>query len=517
MNGQATAPKLALRLLATCLLVVAPACRAGRSTIDHAGTRPIHLRVLATHDFHGALRPVAYPSLNGRRLGGAAALKTAMDELEAACTCPTARLDGGDQMQGTLESDLTFGASTVAALNHLGLDAAAVGNHELDWGVDTLLIRQREARYAWLAANVYRVDDGKRPEWATPFTTFERGGVKVGVVGYATASTPRTQRPEVTRPYEFRSGYAGIRDALDAVWRERPAFVVLVAHADGDCDAGRCAGEMVDLAAEVPPGRVHLIVGGHDHGAGEGVVNAIPIVRAGSNGRAVGVVDLYRHADGTHTFRMSTRTVDTDAVPHDPAMANLLAPHLRAAEARGQEPVATVSEPLSASRSGDRRLGGLIADAMRVLARADVGLHNPGGVRADLPRGTVSYADVYRVMPFNNAVVRLTLTGRQLRELVERAGARYYYSNLQIDYDTAGSRSGSVRSMRFADGTPFGENRSYSLATSDYLADGGDALTLLTALPREALGVRLVDALVGHLRTLQTPVVQPAATSGQTR
>ncbi len=515
MVGQATASGPALRLLATCLLVVAPACRASQPGIDRGDTRSLHLRVLATHDFHGALRPVAYPFLNGRRLGGAAALKAVMDDLEAACACPTARLDGGDQMQGTLESDLTFGAATVAALNHLSLDAAAVGNHELDWGVDTLLIRQQEARYPWLAANVFRVDDGKRPEWATPFTKFERDGVKVGVVGYATVSTPRTLRAEVTRPYEFRAGYAAIRDALDAVWREHPDFVVVVAHAPGDCDAGRCAGEMVDLAKEVPPGRVHLIVGGHDHGAGEGVVNAVPIMRAGSNGRAVGVIDLYRHSDGTHTFRMSTRTVDTDAVAPDPAIASLLAPHLRAAEARGNEPITTLSEPLSASRGGDRRLGGLIADAMRALARADVGLHNPGGVRADLPGGTVSYADVYRVMPFNNAVVRVTLTGRQLRQLAERAGARYYYSNLQVDYGAPTSRGRSVRSMRFADGTPFHEDRSYSLATSDYLADGGDAMTMLTTLPREALGVQLVDALVGHLRTLQPPIVQPAAPSGQ--
>jgi 2',3'-cyclic-nucleotide 2'-phosphodiesterase (5'-nucleotidase family) len=271
---------------------------------------------------------------------------------------------------------------------------------------------------------------------------------------------------------------------------------------------------VVDLAAEVPPGRVHLIVGGHNHNPGEGVVNAVPIMRAGSNGRAIGVVDLYRHEDGTHTFNMTTRTVDTDEVPHDPSMAALLAPHFRAADARGEEQITTLSEPLSASAGGDRRLGGLIADAMRALAGADVGLHNPGGVRADLPRGTVSYADVYRVMPFNNAVVRLTLTGRQLRELAERAGARYYYSNLRIDYGTAGSRGGPVRSMRFADGTPFEDDRSYSLATSDYLADGGDALTLLAALPREALGVRLVDALVDHLRKLQPAALEPAA-SGQ--
>jgi 2',3'-cyclic-nucleotide 2'-phosphodiesterase / 3'-nucleotidase / 5'-nucleotidase len=464
--------------------------------------------VLATHDFHGALRPVTYPSLNGRRLGGAAALKTVMDDLEADCACPTVRLDGGDQMRGTLDSDLTFGASSVAAFELLGLDAAAVGNHDLDWGVESLISRQREARYPWLAANVFRVEDGKRPEWATPFTTVERDGVKVGVVGYATVSTPRTLRPEVTAAYEFRPGYAAIRDALDAVWKERPAFVIIVAHAAGDCDAGSCAGEAVDLAAEVPDGRVHLIVGGHDHSPGEGVVNGIPIVRAGSNGRAVGLVDLHRHTDGTHRFTMSTRMVDADTVPQDRTMVDLLAPYLRAADARGKERVTTLAESLSASPNGDRRLGGLIAAAIRLLAGADVGLHNPGGVRADLPRGDVSYGDVYRVIPFNNGVVRLTLTGRQLRQLVERTGPRYYYSNLQVEYDSGASRTRVIVALRLSDGTPIRDERSYTLATNDYLADGGDALTMLTMLQRKDMGITMVDALVRHLRKSQQTMPQ---------
>lgn len=500
---------LGFRLLGSGLLVVLVACNAGQPRDRRATTDPLHLRIVATHDFHGALRPTTYVWSNGRPVGGAAALKAVIDGLEAACACPTVRVDGGDQMQGTLESNLASGASVVAALNHLGLDAAAVGNHELDWGVDTLLVRQGEARYAWLAANVFRVDGGERPEWATPFAIVERGGVRVGVIGYATVSTPRTLRPKVTEPYEFRSGYSGIRDALDAVWLKRPDFVIVVAHAGGECSAEGCAGEMVELASQLPPGSVHLIAGGHTHTAGEGVVNSIPIVRAGSNGRAVAMVDLYRLGNGTHAFRMSQQTVYADDVPEDAAMADLLAPYVVAAEAIGKRPVTTLSEPLSASATGDRRLGYLIAAAARLLARADVGMHNPGGVRADLPRGVISYADLHRVMPFDNAVVRLTLSGRQLRQLVEQAGTRYYFSNLHVDYDPEAAPGGRIVSLRFPDTMPILDDRSYSLATSDFLADGGDGFTMLATLPRDALGVTILDAVVEHLRGLPAPVVLP--------
>ena len=420
-------------------------------------------------------------------MGGAVAMKAVMDRLEADCVCPTVRLDGGDQMQGTLESNLTMGASTVAVLNLMGLDAAAVGNHELDWGVDTLLARQREARYAWLAANVFHVNTRTRPEWARPYAIVERAGAKIGVIGYITVSTARTLRPETTKPYEFRSGYAVIRDALDAVWRERPNFVAIVAHAGGGCGPDGCAGEMVDLALQLPPERVHLIVGGHDHSAGNGVVNSIPIIRAGANGRAVGVVDLYRRDNGVHTFTMTQQTVYADTMPTDAAMVNLVAPFLLAADVRGKEVVTTLDRPLPASTVGDRRLGSLIADAARLSAKADVGLHNPGGVRADLAGGQVSYADLHRVLPFDNAVVRLTLSGRQLRQLVSRTRS-YYYSNLALD------------SFTLADGTAIRDGGSYTLATNDYLADGGDGLTMLTTLPRDVIGVNLLDAVIAHLR-----------------
>lgn len=479
-----------------------------------ASTDPLHLQVIATHDFHGALRPITYQWSNGREVGGAAALKALTDSIASGCDCPTVRVDGGDEMQGSLESNLVFGASVVAAFNLLGVDAAAVGNHELDWGVDTLLARQSEAHYPWLSANVFNVEGGDRPAWATPYTVLERSGVRVGVVGYTTVSTPRTQRPERTRPYEFRSGYEGIRDALDAVWAQRPDFVIVVAHAPGDCDENGCSGEMVRLASELPPGSVHLIVGGHDHSPGEGVVNSIPIIRAGSNGRAVSVVDLYRLDDGTHAFRTSRRTVYVDEVQEDTAMLALLLPYSRMADAKGHEQVTTLAEPLSRSASGDRRLGYLIAEAQRVAADADVGLHNPGGVRADLQPGPVSYLDLHRVMPFDNTVVRLTLTGRRLRELVERVGPRYYVSNLRIERDSLTTQGGEATVLSFPDGTPILDDRTYTVGTNDFLADGGDALTILTELPREDLGVSLLDALVEYFRELPSPLVPPTGGDG---
>lgn len=491
--------------VALALLALASSPLAGRGQTPGA---VLHVRIVATHDFHGALRSITYGWSEGRPVGGAAALGRVVDSTAAACGCPTVWLDGGDQMQGTLESNLAWGFPVVAAFNLMGLDAAAVGNHDLDWGVDTLLARQRQADYPWLAANVFRVDTGERPTWALPFAVVEREGVRVGVLGYATVGTPRTLRPQVTEPYEFRGGYEGIRDALDALRAEDPDFVVVVAHAGGDCDTEGCAGEMVTLASELPPGSVQLIAGGHTHDPGEGVVNSIPIVRGGSSGRGVAVVDLYRLADGTRAFRTTRQTVYADDEQEDPDLVGLLEPFMEAADARRNEHVTTLAEPLRNSATEDRRLGHLIADSQRLMAAADFGLHNPGGVRAELPAGPISYADLHRVLPFGNIVVRVTLLGRQLRRLVEQAGPRYYYANLHVEYASLPG-AGRQASVRMADGTPIDDDRTYTLATSDYLADGGDGLSMLPGLRQEPLGISVLDAVAGHLRELPAPVVLP--------
>jgi 2',3'-cyclic-nucleotide 2'-phosphodiesterase / 3'-nucleotidase / 5'-nucleotidase len=486
------------------LLFVLAGCQSGGVQEQTVEVEARHVRVIATHDFHGALRPTAYAWSDGRLIGGAAALSAVMDTLELACACATLRIDGGDQMQGSLDSNLVHGRSVVALFNYIGLDAAAVGNHELDWGVDTLLARQSEASYAWLAANVFDRETGERPAWAKPFTVIDRGGVRVGIVGYATIRTPHTLRPETTEPYEFRAGYGGIRDALESVWLERPDFVLIVAHAGGDCGTQGCAGEMVELAAELPTDGVHLIVGGHAHTSGVAVVNGIPIVRAGANGRAVYVVDLYRLNDGTHAFGMVEQPVYADGIADDRGIASLLEPYFARADSIGSRIVSTLSEPLTASAMGDRRLGNLIADAVRLFAQADVGMYNPGGVRSDLPQGAISYADLHRVLPFDNKVVRVTLRGRQLRDLVEQVGPRYYFSNLYVERE-----SGQTVGMGLANGVPIADEAYYSLATIDFLADGGDGLSILTGLERENFGIDLLDAVVRHLEQMPVPILLP--------
>jgi 2',3'-cyclic-nucleotide 2'-phosphodiesterase (5'-nucleotidase family) len=495
---------LECRLLALLAILMLGACSA--PSPDPAES--MHLRVLATHDFHGALLPRTYPWSDQREVGGAAALKAYMDRAQEACGCTTLRLDGGDVMQGTLPSNLVLGESSVAAFNLLGIDAAAIGNHELDWEVDILRQRLQEAEFAWLAANVYRRDSGERPDWAQPSKLIERDGLTIGVVGYLTARTATTLRQATAAPYEFRSGYAAIADAVEAVQQAGADFVAIVAHAGGQCETDACSGEMVDLARELPEGTVDLIVGGHAHSRGQGVVNGVPIVRAGANARALAVIDFYQQADGSQSFDITIETIYADAVVPDANMTAMLEPWLAEAELISGEPIVTLAEPLSNSPLDDRKLGNMIVDAVRLAAGADVSIKNPS-VRAPLPDGQVSYGSLFQVMPFGNEILKLSLTGASLRELIERTGNRYYYSNLSIGWNPDAAEGDRIVELRFADGRELSNETIYTLGVSDFLAEGGNGLDMLVSIPRQPMGLTILDATVNYLRTLNQPVRLP--------
>src|SRR2546426_4312845 len=169
------------------------------------------LRVLAINDLHGALEPQTGPWSGGRAVGGAPALKAWFDTLSRACHCTTIRLDGGDEMQGTLVSNFSYGRAAVAAMNAFGIDAAAIGNHEFDWSVDTLRARMAGARYRFLAANITDSTGTARADWAEPWTLITRGGLKIAVIGLALKATPTNTAPRHGPGLLFGDGAAAGR------------------------------------------------------------------------------------------------------------------------------------------------------------------------------------------------------------------------------------------------------------------------------------------------------------------
>jgi 2',3'-cyclic-nucleotide 2'-phosphodiesterase / 3'-nucleotidase / 5'-nucleotidase len=476
------------------------------------------LRVLAINDLHGALEPQVWPWSEGRPVGGAAALKSWLDSLAKACGCTTVRLDGGDEMQGTLVSNYNFGRPVISALNVFGIDAAAIGNHEFDWSVDTLRARMAGARYRFLAANITDSAGASRPKWAEPFTVIERGGAKVAVIGLALPETPQETAARNVRGLAFGDGVAAVRRVLPQA-RAGADFVIVLAHEGAVCDAAAagtaaaCHGEIVDLARGLDSGSVDLIVSGHTHTLVNTVVNGIPIVQARSSGAGVAVVDFVRVAGTRRDVRARIETPFADRVQPDAGLVDTMAYYAQTIAGLTSRPIARFR--LELRRVGEEYgLGRLIADAERNVAKTDVAIINNGGVRADLAAGLATYGDLFRVEPFQNRLVRLAVSGKVLRQALEQllAGAHPdgHVAGIEVWYDP-GKRAGQrITRLRLADGKGVDDDRSYTLAVSDFLATGGSGYAMLRTAVQGDVGLIDLDALIQYLAVLRQPIEAPA-------
>jgi len=473
------------------------------------------LRIIATNDFHGSFEP--RPDSAGVRRGGAAYLATVIARARAECAgrteCSSVLLDGGDMFQGTAPSNRTYGSTVVDLYNTLGYSAAALGNHEWDWGRDSLRARMRQARYPVLGANV-QFADGRDVDWIPDDTLLQVGSLKVGVIGVSTVETPRTTMAVNVSDLRFVDPVPVVNAHARSLRARGADAVIVVAHAGAFCDrppeAPGCTGEIVELARGITE-RVDAIVSGHTHSLVNTRVNGIPIVQARSHGRAVGVIDIPL---GGGEASIAVRDVLPDSVAPEQAVDAEVKRVVAAVAAEMSRPVAQIAEPLR--RSGRQyALGNLIADAQRKAGKADVAVMNNGGIRADLQAGQATYGSLFEVQPFGNTLYRLTVRGKDLRAYLERVVGRdainAHVSGVNIVYLPAKPPGSRISTVTMADdGRPLRDDATYTLVLSNFLAGGGDGLGLAAeAIKTEPLGIPDIDALVDYVRAQRQPLRVP--------
>lgn len=465
------------------------------------------VRILATNDFHGALEPRR--DSRGVVRGGAAVLAAEIARARAECRapgCTAVLLDGGDQFQGSPASNMGYGRPVVTVFNRLGRVASALGNHEFDWGLDTLRSRMREARYPFLAANVTD-SAGNDVPWIPNDTLVTVGGVRIGIIGLATVMTPRSTKPTIVAGLRFTDPVP-VTNAHARALRQRGAqLVIVVAHAGGFCattPTPTCDGEIIDLAQGVTE-RLDAIVAGHTHSPLTNVVNRIPIIQARSHGSALGVLDV--SLSGADPV-MALRDVLPDRITPDRSIDSLVRAVVAPLQAVVNRPIATLTAPMA-----DLVLGNFMADAYRAAGEGDVAVMNRGGVRAPLDSGTLTYGELFELAPFGNTLVRLTLTGNGLRAWLEKAaGQRQMLARLSgivVTYDTTRPPGARIVSAVLANGQPIVESQTYRFVYSDFLHAGGDGLAATSGVERvEELGIVDIDALSDYVRR-HSPVQPP--------
>ncbi|HJQ09736.1 MAG TPA: 5'-nucleotidase C-terminal domain-containing protein [Gemmatimonadaceae bacterium] len=490
--------------------VVPPSVTASRPPFPQ-GTR--FLRIIATNDFHGALEP--RPDANGVRRGGAAYVAAAIERARNECgpRCEVLLLDGGDMFQGTPASNLSYGRPVVDYYNRMGYVVAALGNHEFDWGTDTLRARMRQANYGIFGANV-RYTDGRDVEWIRNDTIVTRGKTRIGIIGWSTVSTPTTTRSSNVVGLRFDRP-APIVDSIATVLRKRGAdFVIVVAHAGAQCGrdgATSCNGEIIDFARQLTT-KIDAIVSGHSHTLINVDVGDKPIVQARSSGRAIDVIDLPLERYAHVATRHEVREIAVDTMKPDLAIDSIVQRAVARVAPLVNRHVATI--PVAMLRQGSQYpLGNLIADAQRWAAKGDVAIMNNGGIRTDLRAGEATYGSLFEIQPFGNVLYSLTMTGAQLRGLLEamlEKPVNDHVSGFTVRFDPSKPKGSRLVSVTMADGSPLSDTRTYNVIVNDFLATGGEGYRAgERATAAKSLNIVDLDALIDYLRSLPSPITAP--------
>ena len=471
-----------------------------------ANARFPSLRVLATSDFHGAILGGAADRRTRRAIGGSAVLAAHLERLRAENPEGTILLDGGDMFQGTMVSNLQFGRPVVEQMNALGYAAAAIGNHEFDWGADTLARRVREMRFAALGANMVQRSNGRRPPWVRADTTFTRRGLTVSVIGLCFRFTPFVTLAANVAHLRFEDDSTTVARLLPGLRkRERPDVVLAVGHVPAETDSTRRAesGDLVRMARGIRG--VDGWFGGHGHNRVTDTIEGTPVMVPGSHGEVISVCDLVVDPVAHRVVESSQRLVLTfaDEVVPDSAMAARVKRWNANVAPLAATPVGRNARHLGRGNGAEFAIGDVVCDAIREASGVDLALQNAGGLRAELREGVVTKGGIYEVMPFDNTIFTLELTGAEVRRALEdalRGGRVTQVSGIRYEFDPDRPKGDQIVTLVMANGAPIEETRLYKVACNNFMATGGDGNSVLSrGKNRSDTGRNVRDAIEAYV------------------
>jgi 5'-nucleotidase len=540
-------PRILIALLAALALAAAPAqAHDGRDRHggQHGhGQKPkppgtVDLQVLGLNDLHGNLEPT---KVSGQDAGGVAWLGSYLAAAKAQNPNGTIVAHAGDTVGASpLISSWFHDEPTIQATNLMGVDVGTVGNHEFDEGgtemlrlirgghrddgkqfkdgVDTSDPNFPGADYPYVSANVTYADSGRYV--LPPFTIVKRRGIPVGVIGVTTTETPSIVVPDAVAPFEFSDVSDAVNKQVKILHRLGVHTIVVLAHAGGFMTPTPPSGEIIDETRQMDPD-VDLVVAGHTHSLLNTRVNNALVVQAFRYGTAFDKVTL---TVDRRTRDVTASTADVITTYHNPEVTPL--PDIAQLVQTFKDRIAPVSSRVvgtaasdvatAPTGAGESPIGDLIADGQAHETGAQLALMNPGGIRSNIQAGQVTFGDLFAVQPFDNGLVKMTLTGTQVKDVLEQqfrpdpkddkilqvAGLRETYDRTRADGDR-------ITALTLADGTPIDPAASYTVAANSFLATGGDGFMVFKLGSGVTSFGTDVDALEHYVESLPQPFSAP--------
>jgi 5'-nucleotidase len=521
----------------------------GPPSYASAQPAPIDLRILAINDFHGNLRPpsggirIADPADKTKKIvlpaGGAAPMATLVRQLREGRK-NTIFVAAGDLIGASpFLSAMFHDEPTIEALSMMGLEVASVGNHEFDEGKDELLRMQNGgchptdkcqgphpflgAKFHYLAASTIVTDTGKTV--FPPYEIREFDGIPVAFIGLTLKGTPGIISPVSAAGMEFKDEAETVNALVPELKARGVEAIVVLIHEGGwpTGDYNECpgiSGAIVDIVKKFDRA-VDVVVSGHTHQAYVCEIDGRLVTSGDKYGTIVTTIDLKLDPATHHivSAKADNVIVRTGSYASDPEQTALLESYEKLAAPIANRRAGSVAETLSRApnEAGESALGDIIADAQLAATSSDsrggavMAFTNPGGVRSDIIKkddGAVTYADLFASQPFRNQLVTLTLTGSQIRNMLEqqwldpkRPRILQVSKGFAYAWDGAKPYGERVATDKMTlNGTRIDPAASYRVTVNNYLSVGGDGFTALKDGTAQQVGVYDADALYAYFQ-----------------
>jgi 2',3'-cyclic-nucleotide 2'-phosphodiesterase (5'-nucleotidase family) len=465
---------LGLAALLSAGAALLSACEAGLEPAPKtaAAGGPVSITILYTSDEHGWLAPLTE---KGRVRGGAAEIlgqwiareghcpgRPESPETRRRCADPeTLLLSGGDNWTGPAISSFYAGLPMAEAMDRMGYAASAFGNHEFDFGRDQFMKNRARGGFPYLAANMRVTDPALAGLDIKPFLVFERRGVKIGVVGLATDTTLTSALASRFEGIAFEEAESALGRAVSDAWSAGPDALIAIIH--------ECPDHLASILERHPEWRLSFVGGGHCHRVIDKRVGAVPLISPGW--RLQSYVRVRMTFDKARPPRERVISVAPEIIevsraegapadgPSDEAIASIRRVWQERLDKALGEAVGYTSTGIE-QRSA--QMARWIGETWRQELGADIAIVNDGALRQAVPKGVITRATIYSVMPFDNTLVVCSITGKDLMDNL--ANQETLFSGLARLPDGRFSLSS---------GEPIEPNRKYTVVTIDFLYSGG--------------------------------------------
>lgn len=521
--------------------------------------KTVSFKILGFNDFHGALEQ---RSLSGRPVGGAAVLASYFEAETAASDHGAILVHAGDHVGATPPiSALLQDEPSIQFLNMLGNKycrsyvkfhpkcniVGTLGNHEFDEGVDEMLrlIRggnhetgpflqdtYRGTTFPYVNANVVYEDSDRYV--LPPYVIKKVGGVRVAFIGAVLQQTPTIVTPTGVEGVRFLDEAEAINKLVPRLKRRGIKAIVVTIHQGTRQSSfnGPTSEEPQDLSGPIGEivskldDEIDIVVSGHAHGFTNQLMNnengtPILVTQAFSSGTAYADIDVVVDKRSGDIIEKSSEIITTWAdegagLTPNSAIAEMVAIAAEQVQPLVERIVGNAATDITRDESsaGESALGNLIADAQRNAMATDVAFMNPGGIRAELDAGEVTWGELFTIQPFNNDLVKMELTGAQIITLLNQqwSGANasrqriLKTSGIQYSWDAnQPAEDRVVLNSVMINGTPMDLSALYTVTVNSFIAAGGDNFSVLAEGSNRVIGPVDLDALVNYIEAQTQP------------